>query len=290
MQRTNKMTYIFLIPTIIVFLVLTVYPLLYVITASFFSMNYLQGTEWKFVGFQGYQELFQDSLFWVAFKNTIIFVVIAVSLEVFFGLMFAILFQKNFKGSAIIRSIVLLPMLLPPITVALTWKMMYEYDYGIINYFLTLVGLPAIEWLSSADWALFSIVITDVWQWTPFAFLIILASLQTIPKDLYESAAVNGASGFQAFRYITLPLLKPVILLVLFLRTIDTFQIFDKMYVLTGGGPGNATETLTFYIYRQGFRYFETGYATAATLVVVIIIVILSIGYIKSVYKSAYSR
>lgn len=185
------------------------------------------------------------------------------------------------------RTVVLVPMLLPPITVALTWKMMYDYNFGIFNFLLKTIGLSPVEWLSSTDWALLSVVLTDIWQWTPFVFLVILASLQSIPLEIYESAQVEGASYVQSLRYITLPLLRPALALVLLLRTIDTFRVFDKMYVLTGGGPGNATETITYYIYRYGFRYFQTGYAAAASIIMVIMVLILSIPYIKQVIGTA---
>ena len=123
---------------------------------------------------------------------------------------------------------------------------MYDYNFGIFNFLLKTIGLSPVEWLSSTDWALLSVVLTDIWQWTPFVFLVILASLQSIPLEIYESAQVEGASYVQSLRYITLPLLRPALALVLLLRTIDTFRVFDKMYVLTGGGPGNATETITY--------------------------------------------
>ncbi|APH03512.1 carbohydrate ABC transporter permease [Bacillus weihaiensis] len=285
MYKSHRMTFLFLLPAIIIFLLFTVYPLLYALFTSFFDLNYLKGDRF-FLGLENYKNVLSDQVFWVAVRNTVLFVLIAVTLEVIVGVIVALLFNVQFKGISIIRSIVLLPMLLPPITVALTWKMMYEYDYGVINYILTSLGLPAIEWLSSPSWAMISIIITDVWQWTPFVFLIILASLQGIPKELYESAQVNGANAWQCTRFVTLPLIKPAIFLVLLLRTIETFQVFEKMYVLTGGGPGNATETITFYIYRYGFKYFETGYATAATIIMVGIIVILSLGYIYRVMQS----
>jgi len=286
MRKSNAMTYIFLLPAVLVFLVLTVYPLLYAFVTSFYQLDFLKG-ESSFVGLSNFENLFQHQAFWVALKNTIIFVVLAVVLEVVIGTALAIFFHSDLKGIKIFRTIILLPMLLPPITVALTWKMMYDYEFGIINYLLGWFGIAPVEWLSSADLALFSIIITDVWQWTPFVFLIILASLQALPEEIYESARVCGANAAQCLRYMTIPLLKPAIILVLLLRTIDTFQVFEKMYVLTGGGPGDSTETITFYIYRYGFRYFETGYATAASIVLVAIVILFSIFYLKRVLKTS---
>ncbi|WP_096156507.1 carbohydrate ABC transporter permease [Bacillus sp. FJAT-45066] len=285
MRKSHLMTYIFLLPAALVFLVLTVYPLFYAVITSFFHLDFLRG-ESSFVGLENYRKLFLHDVFWISLKNTFIFVGVAVFFEVLLGTALALFFNANIKGVKFFRTIILLPMLLPPITVALTWKMMYDYDFGVLNYLIGLAGFERVEWLSSYQIALYSIIITDIWQWTPFVFLIILASLQAIPEDMYEAARVFGANSVQCLWYITLPLLKPAILLVLLLRTIDTFQVFEKLYVLTGGGPGNSTETITFYIYRYGFRYFETGYATAATIVLVFLIILFSIFYLRRVLKT----
>lgn len=269
-----------------VFALLTVYPLIYAIVTGFYKIDFIRAKT-MFYGFQNYAEILTDDTFWVAVKNTLLFVVLAVVFETLLGTLFALFFNSGFRFMKLYRTVVLVPMLLPPITVALTWKMMYDYNFGIFNFLLKTIGLSPVEWLSSTDWALLSVVLTDIWQWTPFVFLVILASLQSIPLEIYESAQVEGASYVQSLRYITLPLLRPALALVLLLRTIDTFRVFDKMYVLTGGGPGNATETITYYIYRYGFRYFQTGYAAAASIIMVIMVLILSIPYIKQVIGTA---
>ncbi|PRX19652.1 multiple sugar transport system permease protein [Orenia metallireducens] len=282
MLRDNKMPYLFLLPTVIVLLLLTVYPLFYAISISFQKVDSFNGIH-DFVGFKHYINLVKDINFWVALKNTVVFVLIAVVLETLVGFALALLFNTKIIGRKILRSIILIPMLLPPITVALTWKMMYAYDYGIINNILSHFGIAPVEWLSSAKLALFSIIITDVWQWTPFVFLVLLANLQALPIEIYESAKVDGASALKRLVYITLPLLKPGIILVILLRTIDTFRIFDKIYVLTGGGPGNSTETLTFYIYQHGFKYFDIGFSAATSIVMVVLILVISNSYIRQV-------
>jgi multiple sugar transport system permease protein len=256
---------------------------------SFYKIDMIKG-ESVFIGLKNYIKILQDETFWVSLKNTVVFVMVAVFAEFILGMIFALFFNTGIKGLKIFRSIVLIPMLLPPITVALTWKMMYAYDYGVFNYILQVLGLTPVEWLSSTKWALASIIFTDIWQWTPFVFLVVLASLQSIPVDIYESAKVFGANTFQCFIHITLPLLKPGLILALLLRTIDTFRIFDKMYTLTGGGPGNSTETITFYIYRHGFKYFETGFSAAAAILMVAIIFLFSTGYIKRVLSTSDSR
>jgi multiple sugar transport system permease protein len=286
MRKAERLTYLFALPAVVVFALLTVYPLIYAIVTGFYKIDFIRART-MFYGFQNYAEILTDDTFWVAVKNTLLFVVLAVVFETLLGTVFALFFNSGFRFMKLYRTIVLMPMLLPPITVALTWKMMYDYNFGIFNFLLKTIGLSPVEWLSSTDWALLSVVLTDIWQWTPFVFLVILASLQSIPLEIYESAQVEGASYVQSLRYITLPLLRPALALVLLLRTIDTFRVFDKMYVLTGGGPGNATETITYYIYRYGFRYFQTGYAAAASIVMVIMVLVFSIPYIKQVIGTA---
>ena len=266
MRKAEKLTYLFVLPAVVVFLLLTVYPSVYAIVTGFYKIDFIRAKT-TFNGLQNYAEILTDDTFWVAVKNTLLFVLLAVVLETLLGTIFALFFNSGFRFMKLYRTIVLMPMLLPPITVALTWKMMYDYNFGIFNFLLKTIGLSPVEWLSSTKWALFSIILTDIWQWTPFVFLVMLASLQSIPLEIYESTQVEGANYLQSLRYITLPLLRPAFALVLLLRTIDTFRVFDKMYVLTGGGPGNATETITFYVYRYGFRYFHTGYAAAASII-----------------------
>lgn len=289
MRKGEKVTFLFLLPALIILVLLTIYPFFYALFISFRDIDILRDIN-TFVGFKNYVKIFQDETFWVSLFNTIKFVVFAVFFEFILGMIFALFFNTGFKAIKLIRALVLIPMLLPPITVALTWKMMFAYDTGILNYLLRTIHLQPIEWLSSTKWALFSIIFTDIWQWTPFVFLVVLASLQSIPLELYESAHVFGANKMQCFRYITLPLLKPGLILALLLRTIDTFRIFDKMYTLTGGGPGNATETITFYIFRHGFKYFETGYSAAASLIMVLMILIFSSGYLKRAMSTSDLR
>lgn len=289
MRKAEKITFLFLLPTLVILILLTIYPFFYALFISFREIDLIKDYS-IFVGFKNYISILQDENFWVSLINTVKFVFFAVFFEFILGMIFALFFNTGIKAIKLFRAIVLIPMLLPPITVALTWKMMYAYDTGILNYLLQQIGLQPIEWLSSTKWALFSIIFTDIWQWTPFVFLVVLASLQSIPLELYESAKVFGANTLQCFRNITLPLLKPGLILALLLRTIDTFRVFDKMYTLTGGGPGNATETITFYIYRHGFKYFETGYSAAAAILMVLMILVFSSGYLKRAISTSDFR
>jgi len=285
-RKAERSIYWFLLPSTLLLLIFTFYPTIYEITTSFFKIDYIKNIT-KFVGTSNYVQGISDPLFIVAVKNTFYFVILAVFFETLFGLILALFFSSlESRYAKFLRSIILIPMLLPPITVALTWKMMYDYNYGVINFFIELFGGKAIEWLNSPKLALLSIIFTDIWQWTPFAFLVIFAYLQSLPQDIYESADVDGANYLQKLRYITLPLLKPAIFLTALLRTIDTFRIFDKVYVMTGGGPGNSTETISFYIYRNAFRYFQIGYSSSVAIIMVVIVLLFSTPYIRNLMRS----
>ncbi|MBC7343910.1 MAG: sugar ABC transporter permease [Clostridia bacterium] len=292
--------FILLLPALAIIVFLTVYPLINVFRLSLFEYNYLRGTA-KFVGLNNYTRLFSDRFFVDGIRNTFVFSFSATVLEVLLGLALAVLFNREFWGRKILLPLVIFPMMLSTMVVCAIWRAMYHYDYGIINHivnsftpivnwFRGLFGLPPmaeirIGWLFNPRLALWSVVIVDIWQYTPMAFLILLAGLQSIPKDLYEAARVDGASGIGIFRYLTLPLLRKHLFLALLLRSIDTFKIFDKVYALTGGGPGSATETISFYIYREGFKYFNMGRASAAAVVMFVTVAMATIFYIRQVLR-----
>ncbi len=174
-----------------------------------------------------------------------------------------------------------MPMLLSTMVVCATWRILYDYNYGLINYIIRTLGLGEVGWLINKSIVMESIVLIEIWQWAPLSFLILLAGLQSIPDELYEAARIDGAAGIRILWHITLPLLKSQVLLVVLLRSIDTFKLFDKVYALTGGGPGNATETISYYIYREGFTYFNLGRASAAAVIMLLIVVAISAIYIS---------
>ncbi len=223
----------------------------------------------------------KDPFFWNALKNTAIYTCSAVSVEFVIGLSLAMFLTTKITGRNVFRSLILAPMMLPPIVVALIFKIIYIPDFGIINWFLALFGIKGIIWEASADTALISLILVDVWEWTPFMFLILLAGLQAIPLDPYEAAEVDGATRFQIFRDITFPMLRPAVLIALLLRIMDTLRIFDQIFIMTGGGPANATETMSIYIYRHGFRFTNIGYATAMSFIMLIITIVISNLFIK---------
>lgn len=277
-----------LLPAFLIVLLLTAYPFINVFRLSFYRCNYLRGVTTP-VGIDNYTRLLRDPFFLQGLKNTFVFSITATVAEVVLGLSLALLFNTPFRGKKFILPLAILPMLFSTMVVCAIWRLMYHYNYGILNHFLSLVGFGQIRWLSDPKLALWSIVLTDIWQWTPMAFLILLAGLQSIPKELYEAAKVDGATGTRLFLYITLPLLRKYVFLAMLFRSIDTFKIFDKVYALTGGGPGNATETISFYIYRQGFVYFNVGRASAAAMIMFFAVAVITAFYIQQVLRKEHA-
>ena len=282
--RRKYSYFLFLLPALILIVFLTVYPLARVFYLSFYRYNPIRRVE-RFVGFANYLRLFSDRFFLTGLKNTFLFSVGATVTEVLLGLGLALMFNVKFRGRKLFLPLVIFPMMFSTMVICAIWRSMYHYDYGIFNYALRSLGFEPVKWLINKDLALWSVVLVDIWQWTPMAFLILLAGLQSIPGELYEAARVDGATGTRLFRHITLPLLRNHIFLALLLRSIDSFKIFDKVYALTGGGPGTATETISFYIYRQGFTYFNMGRASAAAVVMFLAVSAVSLIYIRQVWR-----
>jgi multiple sugar transport system permease protein len=265
----------------ILLLALTIFPLVFSLILSLHKWSVTKPGPWKFVGLLNYFEIIKDGVFWRIIRNTFVFTISAVLLQFTIGIGLANMLNKELRGEGVFRSVLVMPMMIPPILVGLIWLFMYKKDFGIINNMLSLLSIDPISWLSKPMNAMPAIIIADTWQWTPFMFLLFLAGIRSLPIEIYESARMDGASSWQLFRFITLPLLKPIILIAVIIRFMDAFRIFDKIFQLTGGGPGVATETISLYIYRNGLRYFNMGYATALSYLSLIFIVGFSIIYIK---------
>ncbi|MEM4790260.1 MAG: sugar ABC transporter permease [Thermofilum sp.] len=278
----KKVSFLLLLPALTILLFVTVYPILSTFYYSLHRYNLLTG-EFKFTGLQEYIELLNDEVFRISIFNTLVFSLTATLTQTFLGLAIAVLVNQEIAGKRWIIPLIVLPNMFSVVVVSSMWKLMLDYDTGIVNYILRALGLPPQAWLTSLSLALPSIVLIDTWQWTPICFLIFLAGLQSIPKELYEAAVVDGASPLRTFRSITLPLLKPYIALVLLLRSIDTFRLFDKVYLLTGGGPAHATETISLYIFKAGLVFWEIGKASAASFTMLLIILAVSALYVKRV-------
>ena len=203
------------------------------------------------------------------------------------GLGLAVLLDRPLRGRSIFRAALLIPMMLPPVVAGVVWRLMLNPDFGAINGTLKGAGLntDALTWTASPLLALASVIAVDIWQWTPFMFLVLLAGLQAIPQEPYEAAMIDGASAWQTFRHVTLPLVRPAILIALLLRTMDLLRVFDQIFILTEGGPGFATETVSLYIYRAAFRFFDFGYAAAMSFVLLVVTNIISLTYIRLLQK-----
>jgi len=279
---------LFVLPAVLILLAITVYPLLYPLRLTVSSLELTVSPKIHFVGLQNFSNiLFRDPRFWNAMKNTGILVVAGVSLQLIIGTVLALLLNRLGRARTWLVSLFLIPVMIAPVVAGFQFRMIYNDQFGPLNYIIQVLSrghLRGYAWIADPSVALFSIMLTDVWQWTPFMLLIMLAGLQSVPVEFYEAAEVDGASGWQMFWRITLPLLLPVIIIGILVRFMDTFKLFDVVYQLTGGGPGSVTETIAFYTYLQGFKFFSLGYTAAMAFIQLVVITIVAqvfLGYQK---------
>ncbi|MCB1329207.1 MAG: sugar ABC transporter permease [Maritimibacter sp.] len=273
-------------PTLLILLVVGLFPFGYAIylasTNIILSKPYL---DTYFVGLEQYQDLMQDPDFFNALRITLIYSVSAVFIEFWAGLGLAMLFQRSIRGKSVYRLAILLPMVIPPLVVGLLWKYMLFPDTGLVSYYSNgladFLGISPPAFLSSPSSALQTLIFIDVWQWTPFMFLILSAGLAAIPPEPYEAAEIDGASSWRVFWTITMPMLRPAILIALVIRTMDAFRTYDQIAVLTSGGPGNSTETLNIWLTNLGFKFFNVSKAAALSLVVFVMILVMSFIFVK---------
>ncbi|OGO35991.1 MAG: hypothetical protein A2W35_18120 [Chloroflexi bacterium RBG_16_57_11] len=264
-------------PAFIALIVVLIYPLGYSLWLSFHQWTlrtFRQGV--PFVGFQNYIDLFSNPDFLNSLRITFTFVFCAISIEFVLGMGLALLLNHDLKGKNFYRAMILLPMMCTNVVIGLTWRLLLNYQYGLVNYYMGRVGIPPVEWLSSPQVAMASVVLVDVWNTTSFVALMLLAGLQSLPEEPFEAAKIDGASGWQTFFYLTLPLLRPFILVALLWRFIDTFRIFDVIYLLTAGGPARVTETVSIYVYRYGFQSFNLGIAAASSFTMLLIMLVIA--------------
>lgn len=266
--------YLVMLPTLLFLFSISILPLLYSLVVSFLRYNLMDPEPPSFAGLRNFQLLMESPNFWNSLWVTTQFVAIAVTVEFLLGLGLALVLSRDVPGVRMFRSLILVPLALAPIVVGLLWRFMLGTEYGLINNVITLVGLPRTDFLSNTKVALIVIALVDVWQWTPFMFLILLAGVQALPLEPFEAAAIDGASRWQTLRYITLPLLRYPILVALLLRTIDAFRVYDLIFMMTRGGPINVTDTLSWHIYNIGFRNFNMSYASALSWIMLIIVTV----------------
>lgn len=286
-QGSKRFSSLMMLPTLITMVVMTVYPMISTVVYSLTDFKLLKKNI-NFIGFQNYVNLLKNEYFKSAIWITIKFSLISVIFELFFGFMIAVYVNslKSKKVQKIMRTLLLLPYLLPAVTVALSWRMMLSANYGIVNQWLTSLNLPVYNWFSDIRTAFSMLVVIDVWQNTPFVFLLLYASLQSISKEQYKAAKVDGAKFFSTLWYVTIPNIKNSLALCALLRTIDSFRIFDKVNLLTGGGPANSTTTITQFIYNYGIKSLKFGLGSAGALIMTLIVIVFSSLYIKSAIKA----
>lgn len=282
MQKEKaRMGYIFIIPSIVLVLVFIIYPVINTINMSFHDIRIQTLAEGKkFVGFENYIKLLSDQTFFDTLKFTLFFTVVAVILETIIGMMFALIMNKAMPGQGIIRTAVLIPWAIPTIVSGLMWQFMYSDQYGIINLILSKLRLiqDYIPWLIEKNTAIVAVIIADVWKTTPYMSLLILSGLQTVPQSLYEAASLDGANKIQRFFKITLPIIKPVVIVAVLFRVLATFRIYDLVVALTSGGPADGTQSLSLYTIKTYFNFGNLGYG--ATLAVVTFIISLLISFL----------
>lgn len=269
----HNLRYVFVLPTVLMILGLSLFPLLYSLWVSFLQWD-LQRPQTRFIGFKNYADVLRDVRMWEALGHTLFIIVVAVAVELLLGLLLAQTLSGNLPGKRFIMPLLLLPVVMAPLIVGYTWRMLWDTQYGPINQVLGwLIGRPVeLVWLANPRTVYPAILITEIWQWTPFMFLILLAGLAAVNPELYEAAAMDGASAWQLFRQITLPLVWPVMALAILFRALDVFKIFDIIFSLTGGGPGSQTETASLYVYILGFKNFRLGYTAAMAYLLIILV------------------
>jgi len=287
-RAQDRSRFVFLLPAVVWILAFTIFPLLYAVYNSFWSFRF--GRRNEFVGFDNFARLFTDKNLHNGLWVTLIFVFFTVLIQMLLGFGLALLLNREMRGKNVLRAIMVLPLFATPVALGYLGITIFYETNGPINLLLRQMGMTGIPWISNPFWAKVAIILVDIWQWTPFVFLVSLAGLQGLPVEVYEAAEVDGATGPQLFRHITLPLMAPTLWLILMLRLVDAFKVFDIPMSLTLGGPGRATEVYSMFTYRTGMRFFDHGYAAAQgflLLFLVSVVVSMLFGRIRSLYEES---
>lgn len=283
--RTRKLFvgYSYLLPAALCMLATVVVPIGMAIKMSLYNDILYKPQDYRFTGLGNYLRLVQDPVFWLSLWNSCVWVFGSVALQFVFGFAAALLLNQAFRGRALIRTLTLLPWIIPGVVVGLIWEWLYQPNYGVINDLLIKAGWlhDRIAWLSSPDLAMAAVVFTNVWRGIPFFAIMLLAGLQAIPAELYEAAHVDGASVFERFRHITLPLLRPIIVVATATRIIWTFNYADLIFVMTNGGPANATQITSTYTLLQAYSNLDFGYAGALSVVLLIVMLVFTVAYLR---------
>jgi multiple sugar transport system permease protein len=274
---------LFVLPFIVAFVLFRLGP---VVAGFFISL-----TEWnivgepKFIGLGNYAHLARDPIFWTAMRNTLYFVAMSVPLLIVLGLALALLYNQPFKSAVVGRVVTFAPYVMMPTVIGLLWKWIYDTRFGLLNYYLVRIHLPAIPWLTDVNFAMPSVVLATLWWNLGYTMVIFLAGLQDIPEELYEAARIDGATRWGCFRHVTLPLLKPTTFFICVITLINSFQVFDQVFVMTNGGPLRRTLTLVQYLYETGFQQYQLGYASAIAYVLFIVLMALALLQLRTFFN-----
>lgn len=273
LDRPGVAVWLLLAPCLVYLAAFAIYPLIYSLRLSFTDLTAADSSG-HWIGLKNYGDLLRDPMFWNAALNSAIMVAISVLLEVVLGTALALFFNLQLTGAWIVRGILVLPMLITPIVVGVMWRALLNPDWGLINWVIAQFGLDPPNWLGSIEMAMKTLILVDVWQWTPFVFIIVFARLQALPQDVFEAAQLDGAGRFATFRRVTLPLLMPAISFAAVFRAVDAFRSFDLIYGLSYGGPARSTTTLSFFSFQNGFQFQNYGYAAAVAYMMLLILMI----------------
>ena len=277
----RRLAVLFISPAMLLLLTMSVFPLLWALYLSFTDYSATRDVPADFVGFQNYVDVLTSPQVWQRALTTLVYVTGAVALQTVLGFGIAYLISRRTHGRGLLTTLFLVPMMLSPIVVGLFWRFMLDAQFGVFNSMLGSLGLGQVEGLTRQRTALLSLIVVDTWQWTPFIMLIALAGLTAVPKYLYEAASIDRASEWFRFRNITLPLVWPLLLIAVMFRAIEAFRLFDLVYILTGGGPGGTTETLSYNVYKVAFFGFDTGRAAAYGILMVIVVILAAQIYLR---------
>lgn len=280
--RELRVGTLFLLPAVAFLAFTSLYPLGISLYLTFFRWDLKISPIRTFIGLDNYTRAFQDAQFLNSLQVTLIFVFVTVAVELVLGMAIALLVTREARGGRVVRSLLLIPMVMTPVVVGVLWRMLYNPDFGLINYLLSQLGADPdkLVWLGDPSLALIAVMITDIWEWTPFVVLVFIAGLTALPVDVIRAARIDGASPWQIFWRLTLPMMRPVILVTVLLRFLDAFKVVDTVFVMTSGGPGDTTKLLSFFIYETGLRYFNISYAATVSWLFIVLMFVLTAGLI----------
>ena len=272
-MKKKKVYRPFVMPALIAMLIIMIIPLLFAVYITLNDVNLLEnGGAFAFVGLKNFKTFFTDKRALNSVLTSVKFLVGALALEMFLGVAISVFLDREFKGKSIIRALVIIPMFMTPVVSGLIWRAFFDPNAGIVSYVFKLITRQQLDMLGTRAGALWGIIIVDLWQWTPFVILLVMASLDALPEETVEAARVEGASEWQMIRYVKIPMVRPTIVMAAMLRALESLKAFDTIYVMTKGGPGSATETMNMYAYTVGFEFYRIGYATTISLLFTIVV------------------